>query len=93
VRAGESEASDYAVRVLRPKGLALTARGRGAPEQTRTKVSRRLSLGLPGIRLNSRLLITASSAAHYLKKHDDLVPAGVELWGYDLESSAAERLR
>jgi hypothetical protein len=34
-----------------------------------------------------------SLAAYYLKTHGHLVPAGVERWEYDLESSTAERLR
>jgi hypothetical protein len=34
-----------------------------------------------------------SLAAYYLKTHGHLVPAGVELWEYDLETSSAERLR
>jgi hypothetical protein len=33
-----------------------------------------------------------SLAAYYLKTHGHLVPPGVELWEYDLESSSAERL-
>jgi hypothetical protein len=34
-----------------------------------------------------------SLAAYYLKTHGHLVPNGVELWEYDLESATAERLR
>lgn len=34
-----------------------------------------------------------SLAAYYLKTHGHLVPEGVEIWEYDLEVSAAERLR
>lgn len=34
-----------------------------------------------------------SLATYYLKTHGHLVPAGVELWEYDLETSNAERLR
>lgn len=34
-----------------------------------------------------------SLAAYYLKTHGHLVPAGVELWEYDFETSSAERLR
>jgi hypothetical protein len=34
-----------------------------------------------------------SLAAYYLRTHGHLVPSGVELWEYDLESSSAERLR
>lgn len=34
-----------------------------------------------------------SLAAYYLKTHGHLVPAGVELWEYDLETANAERLR
>jgi hypothetical protein len=32
-------------------------------------------------------------AAYYLKTHGHMVPRGVEIWEYDLISSAAERLR
>lgn len=34
-----------------------------------------------------------SLATYYLKTHGHLVPAVVELWEYDLETSTAERLR
>ncbi|NJO31948.1 MAG: hypothetical protein HC869_01230 [Rhodospirillales bacterium] len=34
-----------------------------------------------------------SLATYYLKTHGHLVPAGVELWEFDLASSIAERLR
>ncbi|WP_316171525.1 MULTISPECIES: hypothetical protein [unclassified Bradyrhizobium] len=34
-----------------------------------------------------------SLAAYYLKTHGHLVPSDIELWEYDLESTAAERLR
>ncbi|MDA9451081.1 hypothetical protein XI01_30895 [Bradyrhizobium sp. CCBAU 21360] len=34
-----------------------------------------------------------SLAAYYLKTHGHLVPEGVEIWEYDFELSAAERLR
>jgi hypothetical protein len=34
-----------------------------------------------------------SLAAYYLKTHGHLVPAGVEFWEYDAQSSVAERLR
>ena len=34
-----------------------------------------------------------SLAAHYLKMHGHIVPAGIELRKYDLNSSSAERLR
>lgn len=34
-----------------------------------------------------------SLAAYYLKTHGHLVPAGVEIWEYDLDSAIGERLR